>query len=163
MNSITLDISSDDAVHHGISLLQRLAGAAGNAIASVAPGGRTAKTGDARGWTAAEANPAAASAAAQSQASTAATGDAGNATSAGNADPAPLAAQAAAASTALAPAGEPTTSFDELKKAFLGLSTKPGGRELCIAALKPFNLAKLSEAKPDQYRGLLSAINKAAA
>lgn len=61
------------------------------------------------------------------------------------------------------PAESPAVSFDELKKAFLALSTKPEGRAKCEAVLKPFGVAKLSEAKPEQYAAVLAAINKASA
>jgi hypothetical protein len=89
--------------------------------------------------------------------------------------PAPAATTAAGASsqtTAATPASAPTTApesaapgvtFDVLKKAFLALSTKAGGRALCEGVLKPHALAKLSDAKEEQYGALLDAINKAAA
>jgi hypothetical protein len=54
-------------------------------------------------------------------------------------------------------------TFDQLKKAFLSLSTKDGGRAKCEGVLKPFGLAKLSEAKDDQYAAVLAAIEKASA
>jgi hypothetical protein len=61
------------------------------------------------------------------------------------------------------PAESAAVSFDELKKAFLALSTKPEGRAKCEAVLKPFAVAKLSEAKPEQYAAVLAAIVKASA
>jgi hypothetical protein len=105
--------------------------------------------------TAGASTPAAQSAAAQSQASTAATGEQGNDTPAGQ-----PAAASTASSTKLDAAAAPT--FDEVKKAFLALSTKPNGRALCEGVLKPFALAKLTEAKVEQYGALKAAIDKAA-
>jgi hypothetical protein len=49
--------------------------------------------------------------------------------------------------------------FETVKKAFLALSTTPGGREKCQAVIAP--LAKLSEAKPEQYAAILAKIKKA--
>lgn len=84
-----------------------------------------------------------------------AAGDAGNASTAG---------PAAAASPASSPKPEaaPEVTFDVVKKAFLALSTKADGRSKCEAVLKPFKVAKLSEAKPEQYAAVLEAIEKAA-
>lgn len=69
----------------------------------------------------------------------------------------------AAASAEAQPQASTAVTFDELKKAFLGLSTKAGGRALCESVLSPFKLAKLSEAKPEQYGDILGLINKAGA
>jgi hypothetical protein len=55
----------------------------------------------------------------------------------------------------------PEVTFDVLKKAFLALSTKAAGREKCEAVLKPFGLAKLSAATPEQYAAVLAEIEKA--
>lgn len=66
------------------------------------------------------------------------------------------------APTSVASPSAPVT-FDALKKAFLQLSTKEGGRARCEGVLKPQGLAKLSEAKPEQYGALLTAINAASA
>lgn len=95
--------------------------------------------------------------------------------------PATTAAAASSPTPAAAPAPAPTTdtstssssepeksaapavTFDVLKKAFLALSTKEGGRSKCEGVLKPHGLGKLSEAKEEQYAALLDAINKAAA
>lgn len=107
--------------------------------------------------TAAVPSPAAADAAAPSQASTAA-GDQGNGAAA-SPSPAPVDASTASSS---APAESPAVTFDQLKKAFLGLSTKADGRAKCEGVLKPFGLAKLSEAKPEQYAQVLAEIEKAA-
>ena len=71
--------------------------------------------------------------------------------------PAAAPSQASTAATDLAP----EVSFDQLKKAFLGLSTKADGRAKCEGVLKPFGLAKLSEAKPEQYAAVLAAIEEA--
>lgn len=60
------------------------------------------------------------------------------------------------------PSGSPAVTFDELKKAFLALSTKAGGREKCEAVLKPFNLPKLSAASPEQYAAVMAEIKKQA-
>ena len=49
--------------------------------------------------------------------------------------------------------------FETVKKAFLALSTTPGGREKCQGVIAP--LAKLSEAKPEQYAAILAKIKKA--
>lgn len=114
---------------------------AGTQTAATAPAGSPASP------TAASSAPAAAAPAAQ--------GDAGNAT--------PAAGQPAAAQTASSekPAGAAEVSFDTLKKAFLALSTKADGRAKCENVLKPFGLAKLSEAKPEQYAAVLAAIEEA--
>jgi len=80
-------------------------------------------------------------------------------TAAESAPAAPSAETAPQASTA---ATDTPVTFDELKRAFLGLSTKPGGRALCEGVLKPFGLAKLSEAKPDQYSAVMAQIAGAA-
>jgi hypothetical protein len=69
---------------------------------------------------------------------------------------------AAASPSDAADAAEAIT-FDALKKAFLALSTKPDGRDKCQAILKPYNFARLSDAKEEHYGALLEAINKAAA
>lgn len=108
--------------------------------------------------TAAASTPAAETAAAPSQASTAA-GEQGNAAAASSA---PAASDAPAVSSSEASAS-PEVSFEQLKKAFLGLSTKANGRALCEGVLKPFGLAKLSEAKPEQYAAVLAEIQKASA
>lgn len=59
------------------------------------------------------------------------------------------------------PSASPEVTFDVLKKAFLALSTKAAGREKCEAVLKPFGLAKLSAATPEQYAAVLTEIEKA--
>lgn len=114
--------------------------------ATPAPAAATAPAGPSASTTAASSAPAAAAQAAQ--------GDAGNATQGG---------QTAAASTASSekPAAAVEVTFDVLKKAFLALSTKADGRAKCENVLKPFNLAKLSEAKPEQYAAVLAAIEEA--
>lgn len=71
-----------------------------------------------------------------------------------------------AASSASSSAGSTSpdgasVTFDELKKAFLTLSTKADGRAKCESVLKPFGLGKLSEAKPEQYAAVLAEIKKA--
>lgn len=71
-------------------------------------------------------------------------------------------AEAPAPTTAPAASAPSPVDFDTLKKAFLALSTKAGGRALCEGVLKPHGLAKLSEAKPEQYAAVLSAIEQAA-
>lgn len=92
---------------------------------------------------------------------------AGSATSAGEAGNVGTTAGTAAAPTASSsePAASPAVSFDELKKAFLALSTKPAGREKCEAVLKAVDPApaKLSAATPEQYPALMAAIQKASA
>jgi len=118
----------------------------------------TAAPADAPKQTAAASTPAAAHAAAQSQASTAA-GEQGNGAAA---SPSP-ATDAASTASSSEPSASPAVSFDELKKAFLALSTKAGGREKCEGVLKPFNLPKLSAAAPEQYAAILAAIQKASA
>jgi len=80
-------------------------------------------------------------------------------TAAESAPAAPSAETAPQASTA---ATDTPVTFDELKRAFLSLSTKPGGRALCEGVLKPFGLAKLSEAKPEQYSAVMAQIAGAA-
>jgi hypothetical protein len=164
MTSLTLniDLADEPGIHRAITALQRLLG---NAIAPSplanhpvgASGTGTARTGGARGQTGAVSGPAAGSAQGQQQGSTAATGEAGNA--AGSAGQ-PAGATAASSGT---PVESRSVSFDEVKKAFLALSTKPNGRALCEGVLKPFNLGKLSEAKADQYGAVLVEIQKAAA
>lgn len=67
---------------------------------------------------------------------------------------------AATAQSASSESSAQTVTFDELKKAFLALSTKADGRAKCQAVLG--GLAKLSDAKPEQYAGILAAIEKAA-
>lgn len=104
---------------------------------------------------------------AQPAAAAAAKGEAGNVAAA---SPSPAAAAASTASTsapspsaATAGNGEGVT-FDVLKKAFLALSSKANGRALCegvLGTVEP-KLGKLSEAKPEQYAGLMDAIKKAA-
>ncbi len=69
-------------------------------------------------------------------------------------EPAPAPAPAPAA----APAEPAAVDFDTLKRAFLALATKDGGRARCEAVLKPFGLAKLSEAKPEHYPALMAEI-----
>jgi hypothetical protein len=86
----------------------------------------------------------------------AAQGEAGNAVAGAQAG----ASSAPTASTEK-PSQSPEVSFEVLKKAFLALSQKANGRALCEGVLKPFALAKLSEAKPEQYAAVLTAINKA--
>lgn len=78
---------------------------------------------------------------------------------------APTTQAAAAAQTASSTeaSASPAVSFDQLKKAFLSLSTKEGGRAKCEGVLKPHGLGKLSEAKEEQYGALLAAIEKASA
>lgn len=73
--------------------------------------------------------------------------------------PSPTASTASSSEASASPA----VSFDVLKKAFLALSTKEGGRAKCEAVLKPFGLTKLSEAKEDQYGALHAAIQTASA
>jgi hypothetical protein len=91
----------------------------------------------------------------QQQGSTAATGEAGNAAAA--------AGQLPVQRLLLRHARRiPAVTFDEVKKAFLALS-KPKGRALCEGVLKPFGIAKLSDAKPEQYAALLAAIEQAIA
>lgn len=77
--------------------------------------------------------------------------------------PVPTTVESTSSSAEPSTSAAPGVSFDELKKAFLSLSTKTGGRTLCEGVLKPLGLGKLSEAKPEQYAALLDAINKAAA
>jgi hypothetical protein len=156
MTSITLDISSTDSIAHGIGMLQRLLGNA-NFAGAPAPAGATssgtAKDGAAHGKTAGASSPAAASAPVQPQASTAAA-EAGNGAAA--------AGQAVGATSASSPtpADSPAPTFDETKKAFLALSATKG-RAACEGVLKPFGIAKLSDAKPEQYAALLYAIKDA--
>lgn len=151
-------------IHNHADLSTVMAALAGNALGASAlvnkdaSGPRTATAGAARGQTAGAPSPTAQSAAAASQASTG--GDAGNEQStAGRSAGQPAAATSASSST---PAASPAVTFDTLKKAFLALSTKPGGRALCEGVLKPFTLGKLSEAKEEQYAQLLVAIEQAA-
>ena len=59
--------------------------------------------------------------------------------------------------------GEQEVSFEYLKKAFLALAVKPGGRALCEGVLKPVGAAKLSEVAEAQYHVVLAAIQKASA
>src|SRR5205085_3905837 len=61
---------------------------------------------------------------------------------AGNAAVAQTAEASAPAASPATPAASPEVTFDALKKAFLALSTKAGGRALCEGVLKPFSLAK---------------------
>lgn len=94
---------------------------------------------------------------AQTAAAPAAQGEAGNAAQAAG----PSAAVSPASSSAQGASGEVT--FEQVKKAFLALSTKADGRAKCEAVLatvdpKP---ARLSEAKPEQYPALLKAIEEA--
>jgi hypothetical protein len=113
-----------------------------------------AQAGDAGNASASTATPASAQPAASGSASA---GEAGNAAAAAG----PVAAAPTASSST--PAASPEVTFEVLKKAFLSLSTKAGGRALCEGVLKPFALAKLSEAKPEQYAAVLAQIEKAAA
>jgi hypothetical protein len=68
-----------------------------------------------------------------------------------------------------APAESPSESaaeavdFETVKKAFLKMSTMEGGRARCESVLKPFGIAKLSEAKAEQYGEILVLIKKASA
>jgi hypothetical protein len=112
----------------------------------------------------ADAGNASASTATQASAQPAAAGSAASAGEAGNGAAASASPATGAASTASSsePSGSPAVSFDELKKAFLALSTKPGGREKCEAVLKPFGLPKLSAANADQYAAILAEIKRQA-
>lgn len=77
--------------------------------------------------------------------------------------PAPAAAAPSAPAAASPSSAAPDIDFDTIKKAFLKLSTTDGGRAKCEAVLKPHGLAKLSEAKPEQYAEILANIQKAGA
>jgi len=121
------------------------------------PAATAAQTAAATAPAGASASPTAASSAG-SAAAPAAQGEAGNAASAAGS---PAAAASPASSST--PAASPEVTFDMLKKAFLALSTKADGRAKCEGVLKPFGLAKLSEAKPEQYAAVLAEINKASA
>lgn len=174
--SVTLTCSSPAELKNALATFG--IGQAAN-DATAAPGksakAATAPAGPSASPTAAPSAPAAAAPAA---------GDAGNA-SASTSTPAsaPAAASGSApageqgngASTAAAPAGSSqaqapapaasvgeAVSFDDLKKAFLALPTKAGGREKCEAVLKPFNLPKLSAASPEQYAAVMAEIKKQA-
>ena len=81
----------------------------------------------------------------------------GNVTPAATETASPTASSASSSEASASPA----VDFDTLKKAFLSLSTKEGGRAKCEGVLKPHGLAKLSEAKPEQYPALLEAIKVA--
>lgn len=69
-------------------------------------------------------------------------------------------AQAAGSVAAEPQVSTAATDFETLKKAFLALSTKPDGRTKCEAVLKPFNAAKLSALKPEQYDDAMAKINE---
>jgi hypothetical protein len=162
--TLNIDLADETGIQRAITALQRLLGNASPAPAPAgAAGAGTAKTGAARGGTGAAPTPAAASAQPQQPGSTAATGEAGNGTSAGSGAPASQGAAAGAQSSGGANAAGAPVQFDELKKAFLNLSTKADGRAKCEGVLKPFGLAKLSEAKPEQYPAILAAIKQASA
>lgn len=88
---------------------------------------------------------------------------AANAASEGNASAANVEAATPFASTASSETSTSAPDFETVKKAFLALSVKDGGRARCEQVLKPFALGKLSEAKPEQYGQILDAIKKAAA
>jgi hypothetical protein len=164
MSSITLDISDENAISRGITMLQRLMGNAGLAPAPTGATSKgTAATGAAHGKTAGASGQPAASAQAAQPGSTAATGEAGNATSAGSDGQASQGALAGASSSGPASAaGGKELTFDEVKKPFLALS-QTKGRPACEAVLGQFKLAKLSDAKPEQWAQLKAAIDKAAA
>jgi hypothetical protein len=159
--TLNIDLADESGIQRAITALQRLLG---NAIPTSAPlpagaaSKGTAPAGAARGQTAGASSPTAQSAAAASQASTAATGDTGNAT--GTAGGQTAGATDVSSST---PAGSPAPTFEEVKKAFIALSTKPNGRALCEGVLAPFKLTKLSEAKAEQYAAIKALIDKAAA
>lgn len=87
-----------------------------------------------------------------------AAGEQGNAAAA---SPSPASAAASNVSSS-APSESPAVSFDEVKKAFLGLSSSKG-RAACEKVLALFGLAKLSDAKPEQHANVLAEIKKAAA
>jgi hypothetical protein len=151
--SITFTINSADELAKLESVFTPGTTAPKSAAAPAAASGKaTVKESAAPSKTADESTPAVQTAAAQPQASTAAEG---------NAAAAPSAQEATAASAASS--AEPEVDFDTLKKAFLALSTKDGGRAKCEGVLKPHGLAKLSEAKPEQYGALLTAIHQASA
>ena len=79
----------------------------------------------------------------------------------GNATPA--ATETASPTASSAQSEGSIVDFETVKKAFLALSVKEGGRARCEQVLKPFSLGKLSEAKTEQYGQILQAIHKAAA
>lgn len=81
----------------------------------------------------------------------------------GNVIPAATSTASPPASTASSETSTAAPDFETVKKAFLALSVKDGGRARCEQVLKPFALGKLSEAKPEQYGQVLDAIKKAAA
>lgn len=154
--TVSINAPSMHALRNVVAVLQpaEAANDVGNAptpAAATAPAGQPAST-----TTAPSAQPAAAAAA----------GDAGNKDA--GAQPAASSAQAAssekpAASPASSLPADPKEAFEVLKKAFLGLSTKPGGREKCekvLASVEP-KPAKLSAATPEQYPALMAAIQKA--
>lgn len=96
-------------------------------------------------------------------------GEAGNASAA--AQPAASSAQTASTGTqsgSAATAGgelpaDEKEAFEVVKKVFLALGSKAGGRDKCMEVLTPFGLSKLSEAKPEQYAAILAALKKASA
>jgi hypothetical protein len=73
------------------------------------------------------------------------------------ASPPPAEPVAAAAPASIAAAD--VVAFEDLKKAFLALSSKKG-RPGCEAVLKPFGVAKLSELAPEQYGEALELIKQ---
>ena len=60
-------------------------------------------------------------------------------------------------------AGAPVVSFEEMKKAFLALSTKPDGRKKCQDTLAAFKVEKLSLAKEADFATITAALIKAGA
>lgn len=86
-----------------------------------------------------------------------AAGEAGNAAAA--------AGQPAAAAPASSPKPDaaPEVTFEQVKKAFLALATKPDGRAKCEAVNKAFGVAKLSDIKPENHAAALAEIEKVGA
>jgi hypothetical protein len=147
--TITLDLADKSGIEQLIHNLSLLLGKTPPAPAPAGAAGKiTAPAGAARSQT---------GGASAQQGSTAATGgEAGNA-----AQGAGQAAGATGASSST-PGESPSVTFDAVKSALLGLVAKkqrPAGE----AVLKEFNLAKLSDAKPEQYAQLKAALDKAAA
>lgn len=132
------------------AIVERLQAANDSPAAAAAPG-KSKPAATAAGTSAATPTAAPSAAAAPAPAA----GDAGNAST-------PAASPPASTASSSAASGSSEVSFDSLKKAFLGLSTKAGGRALCEGVLRPYGLAKLSEAKPEQYAAILKAIEEAA-
>jgi biopolymer transport protein ExbD len=75
--------------------------------------------------------------------------------------PTPITAAAPAAQEVKAENSAPAVTFDQLKKAFLALANKQ--REVAVKILADNGCAKLTDAKPEQFVAINTAIEKASA